>query len=550
MSDPSRVPEAMILMVDDRVENLVALEAILEPLGHPLVRAHSGEEALRKVLLQDFAVILLDVQMPGMNGFETAHFIKSRERSRHTPIIFLTAISKEEAYVFEGYSAGAVDYMFKPFHPDILRSKVRVFLELYEKEQQLRQQAELLRASELRELELRHRARLVETEARFASIVESARDAIILLSDEDRITLFNPAAEAIFGVEAEDAAGRSIQEFLLLDTGADPLHAGLMGTVEATGLRAGGERIPVELSVSTVEGEGERVRTIILRDISERRRAEEQLRAHASSLAQSTEELRVLNEELNERTVELEQAIGARSRFYANMSHELRTPINAILGYSSLLLDELFGPLTEQQSNSIDRTHKAARHLLELVNDILDLSKIEAGKIELNMESVGFPEIIQDLFVTVTPLADQLGCELRLEGSGDPFTIVSDARRVRQILLNLLSNAIKFGDGKPVRVDWERREDGGARVAVVDEGQGIAPEDQEKIFDEFVQLNQEQESLGTGLGLAISRRLAELLGGTLTVRSARGAGSTFQLLLPRSALDLSEPEPRRVMAGR
>jgi PAS domain S-box-containing protein len=550
MTDQPARSQAKVLMVDDRVENLIALEGILEPLEQPLVRASSGEEALRQVLLHDFAVILLDVQMPGMNGFETAHFIKSRERSRHTPIIFLTAISKDEAYVFEGYSVGAVDYMFKPFHPDILRSKVRVFVELYGKEQQLREQSELLRASERRELELRHRARLLESEARFASIVESARDAIILLSDDDRITLFNPAAEATFGVDAEGASGQRIDDFLLLDPSAELVGTRSTRTLETMGVRRNGERFPVELSVSTVEGEAEadRVRTIILRDISERRRAEEQLRAHASSLAQSTEELRVLNEELNERTFELEQAIGARSRFYANMSHELRTPINAILGYSSLLLDELFGPLNEQQANSIDRTHKAANHLLELVNDILDLSKIEAGKMELQMAPIGLPELIQDLFVTVTPLADQHGSELRLESSSEPFTVVSDARRVRQILLNLLSNAIKFGDGKPVRVVWERREEGGARLAVIDEGQGIAPEDQEKIFDEFVQLDQEKNSPGTGLGLAISRRLAELLGGSLTVRSEPGAGSAFELLLPSTSPEAGEAAAHRAIA--
>jgi CheY-like chemotaxis protein len=197
-------------MVDDRVENLVALEAILEPLGHQLVRAVSGEEALRKVLLQEFAVILLDVQMPGMNGFETANFIKSRERSKHTPIIFLTAISKEEEYVFEGYSVGAVDYMFKPFNPVVLRSKVSVFVDLYLKGQQMRRQSELLRQSERRELELRHRAEMVESEARLANIVETARDAIISFGDDRRITLFNSAAEDIFGLPARAALGRSV----------------------------------------------------------------------------------------------------------------------------------------------------------------------------------------------------------------------------------------------------------------------------------------------------------------------------------------------------
>jgi PAS domain S-box-containing protein len=556
---------ASILMVDDRVENLVALEGILEPLGHPMVRARSGEEALRAVLQQDFAVILLDVQMPGMNGFETANFIKSRERSRHTPIIFLTAISKEEEYVFEGYSVGAVDYMFKPFNPVVLRSKVAVFVDLFLKGQQLRRQAEKLRESERRELELRHRVRLGESEARFANIVETARDAIISFTDDRRITLFNSAAEEIFGIPAPEALGRPVDELLRFDgpdegaptASSAPSMDGDTDytphgppTRETVGRRSDGEEFPVELSISTLEGQEERVHTVILRDISERRRAEETLRAQALSLAHGAEELRVLNEELNERTTELERAIGARSRFYASMSHELRTPINAILGYSSLLIDELFGPLTEKQAASLERTHKAANHLLELVNDVLDLSKIEAGKMELQIESVGFPEIIQDLFVTVSPFAEQHGAELRLETDSDPFTIVSDARRVRQILLNLLSNGIKFGRGRPVHVVWNRGDEGGVMVSVTDQGDGIAAEDQERIFDEFVQLGQSQDAPGTGLGLPISRRLAELLGGSLTVTSTPGEGSTFRLSLPPVETGAREGETREAMVGR
>jgi PAS domain S-box-containing protein len=562
---PSRTPElvASILMVDDRVENLVALEGILEPLGHTLVRAVSGEEALRKVLRQDFAVILLDVQMPGMNGFETANFIKSRDRSRHTPIIFLTAISKDEDYVFEGYSVGAVDYMFKPFNPVVLRSKVAVFVDLFLKEQQLRRQSELLREGERRELELRHRVRLSESEARFANIVETARDAIISFGDDGRITLFNSAAERIFGVSEEDVLGAAIKRFLHFEppangagrsSAADGDGGGRAfaapATREALGVRAGDEEFPVELSVSTLETEDERVHTVILRDISERRRHEELLRSQALSLAQTTEELRVLNEELHERTVELERAMGARSRFYASMSHELRTPINAILGYSSLLLEEIFGPLTEKQASSIERTYKAANHLMELVNDVLDISKIEAGKMELHVEKVGFPELLQDLFVTVSPFAEQHGAELLLETESEPFTVVSDARRVRQILLNLLSNGIKFGQGKPLHVVWNRGEDGGVVVEVTDHGGGIAPDDQERIFEEFVQLGTSQGAPGTGLGLPISRRLAELLGGSLTLVSTPGEGSTFRLSLPPVEMDAQPGQEPAVMAGR
>ena len=537
---------ACILLVDDRLENLVALEAVLEPLGHTLIRATSGPDALREVLRHDFALILLDVQMPGMNGLETAHLIKARERSRHIPIIFLTAISKEEEYVFQGYSAGAVDYMFKPLNPDILRSKVAVFVELHEKTQRLREQDEQLREIERLELERRHRLELGESEAKFADIVNTASDAIITFAEDGSITLFNSAAERIFGQSAAVCVGRPIGSLLaempvdrMLDggNGSGPADRDARTTGEVIGVRANGERFPAEYSISSSLLGDERLTTLILRDVSERRRTEQQLRDQTLSLAMTSEELRALNEELHARTVDLEYAMGARSRFYASMSHELRTPINAILGYSALLLDEIYGPLNESQVESIERTNKAANHLLELVNDILDLSKIEAGKMELHLEQVPFPDLVSDLFVTVGPFAAQLQTELRLVPPDEPFRIESDARKVRQILLNLLSNAIKFGNGNPVDVVCRREAEGALVVEVIDHGTGIAPEDQTRVFDEFVQLKQSPDVQGTGLGLPISRRLAELLGGSLTVASVLGEGSRFALRLPATPPD-------------
>jgi signal transduction histidine kinase len=409
-----------ILLVDDRAENLLALEAILETLGQQLIRANSGPEALKKVLETEFAVILLDVQMPGMNGFEVAEIIKSREKSRTIPIIFLSAISKEDAYVFKGYSMGAVDYVFKPFNPDVLRSKVAVFVDLYMKQREIQRQGDLLRESQKRELELEHRTSLLEAEARSAA------------------------------------------------------------------------------------------------------------------------KLSQMNEELHRRQIALEQAMGARNRFYASMSHELRTPINAVIGYSTLMLDNIYGPLNAKQKEGLQRTLKAARHLLELVNDVLDLSKIEAGKIELSLQPVMFPSIIEDLFVTVRPLADEYGSTLSLEMEGESFNIVSDPRRVRQILLNLLSNAIKFGEGKPIRILCKQGENGGVQIEVVDEGVGIAKEDIARIFEEFVQVSESKQP-GTGLGLPISRRLAQLLDGSLTVFSTPGEGSAFRLTLPASLEDVMSP---------
>jgi PAS domain S-box-containing protein len=542
---------APILMVDDRPENLMALEAILEPLEVVLVRANSGEEALRQVLLHDFAVILLDVQMPGMNGFEAAQLIKKRERSRLTPIIFLTAINKDEHFVYAGYEVGAVDYMFKPFNPDVLRSKVAVFVDLYLKTEQLKEQEKRLRESEVRELELQHRAELSASEARMAEIVGSALEAIVTFGDDRRITLFNAAAERTFGVPAERALGHPMDELLAPEFRGEPLEelcsqaserAALVrdGTADApegmqdhalAGLRAGGETFPLEASISCLQLDDERVYTLIGRDVSERKRAEEELRLQAEHLARTSDELKSLNEQLQARQRELENAIQSRSRFYASMSHELRTPINAILGYSALLLDNIYGPLNADQARGIDRANAAAKHLLELVNDILDLSKIEAGKIDLEIQPANFPALVQDLFVTVRPLADEHGSELTLETSGE-VTVTTDPRRVRQILLNLLSNAIKFGEGNAISVACKPLEDGGVEVDVTDRGRGIEPENLERIFDEFVQLSHPDQSVGTGLGLPISRRLALLLGGTLSVESSLGAGSTFRLVLP------------------
>jgi signal transduction histidine kinase len=352
--------------------------------------------------------------MPGMSGLETAQYIKSRDRTRAVPIIFLTAISKEEAYVFRAYKVGAVDYIFKPFDPDILRSKVSVFVDLWRQREQIRRQEELIREVQRRELQLEHRTQLLESEARTAA------------------------------------------------------------------------------------------------------------------------ELSRLNTQLSDRSRDLEQAMAARSRFYASMSHELRTPINAVLGYSTLLLDNIYGPLTPQQREGLERTHRAAKHLLELVNDVLDLSKIEAGKIEMAVQPVSFPALIEDLFVTVRPLATENRTELVLDSRGEPTTIATDPRRVRQILLNLLSNAIKFGGSMPVRVEYHALPDG-VRVVVADQGGGIPSEHLARIFDEFVQVAGDSHAQhGTGLGLAISRRLARLLEGSLEVESKVGEGSRFSLTLPRA----------------
>jgi PAS domain S-box-containing protein len=225
-----------------------------------------------------------------------------------------------------------------------------------------------------------------------------------------------------------------------------------------------------------------------------------------------------------------EEAIATRDRFYAMVSHELRTPVSAVMLYNDLLLSDLFAPLNEEQRDAVERSQRCAGDLLALINDLLDLSKLEAGRLEAHLEEVELCELVDGAVAAVGPLARRNGCTVTVEVPSRPFVIVGDARRIRQILLNLLTNAVKFGEGHPVRVSVSHDE-GRVRVEVRDRGPGIAPEDVSRIFEDFVQLG-DHPATGTGLGLPIARRLAEMLGGSLEVESTPGAGSNFRLFLP------------------
>ncbi len=281
--------------------------------------------------------------------------------------------------------------------------------------------------------------------------------------------------------------------------------------------------------------ENERLSEELQRQNEEMEAQNEELLAMTEELHAGQDQLLQLNHQLERRSRELQVAISARNRFYAAMSHELRTPINAVMGYNDLLLASVYGRLSEQQELAIERSQRAARHLRELVNDILDISKIELGKLDLAVERVDLPDLVEDLFVAVRPLADERGVTLHVAVRDRPCSVVTDPRRVRQIVLNLLSNAVKFGRGKPVMVSCGRTSDGSTAIEVVDGGDGIPQEDLHRIWDEFVQLGVDViggAPEGTGLGLPISRRLARLLGARLEVDSTVGVGSTFRLVLP------------------
>ena len=262
-------------------------------------------------------------------------------------------------------------------------------------------------------------------------------------------------------------------------------------------------------------------------DVTEREEVQQQLRAQ-------TAELERVNAALQERTLELEAAMQTRGRLYTAINHELRTPISAVMLYQELLLSGAIGELSADQTEALKHSHGAAEHLLDLVRDVLDLSKLEAGHVRVQPTAVDVGELLSDLRATVLPLAQRYGSTIVLELEEEPRRIVTDPQRLRQILLNLLSNAAKFGRGRPIRLRVRAASAGEAAIEVVDRGIGISAEDLPRIWEDFVQVGVSQDG-GTGLGLAISRRLAQLLDGRLEVESEPDAGSTFRLVLPYGA---------------
>jgi PAS domain S-box-containing protein len=354
-----------------------------------------------------------------------------------------------------------------------------------------------------------------------ATLLELLPEPVFALDEQDRVLFANPVAHARFA--EDDMTGVDLREILA------PLDGS--GLEELLG-REGSEPVRKRLALRALDGSeriyhatsapvrSERpVRALLLHDVTDEVRSRAALEAQAR---------------------DLEMALRHRSRFYASMSHELRTPINAIVGYTRLILEGVYGEDPDAHRTALERIDRAARHLLDLVNDVLDLAKIESGKVSVRIESVRLSSLILDLEATMEPLARDHGVELRFDLAEDcDRPIATDPRRVRQILMNLLSNAIRYGGGQPVEVTCAR--DSGVRIAVRDRGPGIDPERIEEIFEEFVQLHGDEPG-GTGLGLPIARTLARSLGGDVTVETSGPGGSVFSLTLPEDppAPDTSE----------
>ena len=275
----------------------------------------------------------------------------------------------------------------------------------------------------------------------------------------------------------------------------------------------------------------------VMRDVTERIQLHRQIQEHAENLERLARELEIKNKELliqNERVLEANRL---KSQFLANMSHELRTPMNAIIGFTELVLEDARGALSTRQQENLRRVSKNSHHLLNLINDILDLSKIEAGRMDVVPESVDLREVVDTALMTVQPLLKGKDVKVKTDLQASERLLTTDKHKLRQVLVNLLSNAIKFTPSGSVSLE-ARSLDGRLELRVVDTGIGIAEKDQNIIFDEFRQIDgtSTREVGGTGLGLAITKKLVELLGGNISVESEMGMGSTFIVELPLTVL--------------
>lgn len=379
------------------------------------------------------------------------------------------------------------------------------------------------------------------SDQRFRQLLDAAPDAILEVDSAGHIVLLNQAAEHLFGYPRAELLGQPVEILVPHSVRAHhvPLRQGYqaapavrpMGSGrELEAQRKDGSRFRVEISLSPVQFGDRQHFTAIIRDVSERRRAEDSLREiqerHARELANT-------NAQLESRNIEIERANRLKSEFLASMSHELRTPLHTIIGFSELLGEGLEGELNPTQRRFVEHIHRDSLHLLELINDILDLSKIEAGRLDLRCAEMPLEGALQEVLATIRPQAAAKSQRLRVSAVDD-LILEADRVRVKEILYNLLSNAVKFtGEGGAISVTVEPAGEFAA-VAVEDSGIGIAREQQAAVFDAFHQVGSTTKGVreGTGLGLAITRHLVEQHGGRLSLQSEPGRGSCFRFTLP------------------
>lgn len=524
-SIPASVPNANILLVDDRADKLLAVEAILSNLGQNIVKARSGKEALRHLLHMDFAVILLDVSMPCMDGFETAALIRKRPSSEHTPIIFVTSINSSENHIAKGYSLGAVDYMLTPIVPDVLRSKVSVFVELHKKSELIKLQAEELRRAE----ESKHQRELADVEDRLEAETRRNRfftlsiDLLAIASFDDFLIQVNPMWESVLGFSADELRSKSLLEFVHPEdrtTTAEQLTQLKMGSAPAYfenryRCKDGSFRW---LGWTAAPFASEELVYIFARDVTSRKAAES--------------EIKNLNFELERRIRDLTEMNKELEAFGYSISHDLRAPLRSIRSFAQFIREDSEAISTPENKDYLRRIESAAKYMDLLLLDLLQYSRLNGCELEL--VPVDLDAALGDVLTSIEQEIEDRKADVRIRA---PLgSVRAHPATVRQVFYNLISNGLKFvaADKNPQIEVWTEPQNGALRIWVTDRGIGIASQYHQKIFGLFQRLHSHDAYPGTGIGLALVRKGLERMGGRIGLESEPGQGTRFWFELNRS----------------
>jgi PAS domain S-box-containing protein len=496
---------ATLLLVDDEPIILDILREVLAPTGHRIITATNGREALDLLPQDPPDLILLDLMMPEIDGFEVCRRVKTSEQWWTIPIIVFTALDQPEDYE-RAIDCGADDFMSKPLNETILLARVRGYLRAKQTMATLQQSEEYTRM-----------------------IIDTALDAVVTIDAASMITTWNAQAELIFGWPRQEAVGQSLISLIMPPRFREAHARGVQqfmrtgkGTVintrtEIVALHRSGREFPVELSITPVRVGDTYIFNAFIRDVTARQEAEQALR---------------------EAKEEAESANQAKSLFLANISHELRTPMHGILGFSSLGIESVATATPEKLSRCFQQIEKSGHTLLALLNDLLDLAKLESGKMTVAFRSDDLGQLTTSVVEEFRAWADERKLTLDWDRPSDQIEAVVDTEKIKQVLRNLLSNAVKFSpEGSTISIAV-RVQDRCARIAVRDEGPGIPEAERERVFDKFIQSSTTQTTAGgTGLGLAICREILTLHQGCIWVENGSDGGSVFVFEFPLDQQD-------------
>jgi signal transduction histidine kinase/DNA-binding response OmpR family regulator len=555
-----------ILVVDDLPDKLLALKAVLEELDQNVITAWCGEEALRRVLEQDFAVILLDVNMPGMDGFETATLIRRRKKSAHTPIIFITAFT-DEIHTARGYSLGAVDYIYSPVVPEILRTKVKVFVELFRMTQQVQRQADervALARAQAAQAAAEEATRRSTFLAEASKVLSSSLDpettlrgllrlAVPFLGDLGVVTLtddrgrwrhtelawLGPGHETCARILVGDEAHRVPLEDLLQRV----LAAGQPALIPDLNEKAAPTHSSPQKEAGSLDPSFTLTSAVVVPLLARRKPLGAlALAAGPSGRRYGPAELSLVEDLAGRAAIAMDnarlyqnvqEADRRKNEFLAMLAHELRNPLAPIRNAVEIL--RLYAPNHSELNKIRDMLQRQVQQLVRLVDDLLDISRITRGKIRLQTEPVDAVEVAARAVETCRPLLDARRHELTVSLPPEPLPVQADPVRLAQVLGNLLNNAAKYTkEGGHIWLTAERQA-GEVVLRVRDTGIGIPAEILGSVFDLFTQADRslDRSDGGLGIGLTLVRRLVEMHGGSVQVFSAGpNQGSEFVVRLP------------------